>query len=134
MLISAYPAVKTAHVTAVAASGTLFLFRGLAAQLGARWPFSPPVRYLSYLVDTALLVAGAALVSILPPAVFANGWLAVKLALVVLYIILGVLALKRARTPLGRRRCFAAALVTFALIATIAVAHSPLGPLAWLLH
>ncbi len=87
--MSLYPDVKAVHMTAAALSGTLFLLRGIAVQLRARWPRSAPVRYASYVVDTVLLAAGLTLATILPRA-------------------------------------------TFAIIVTIAVSHSPLGPLAWL--
>ncbi|SRR5579883_309476 len=132
--MSLYPLVKLVHVTAVAASGGYFLLRGLAVQLGGRWPHAASARYLSYIVDTVLLAAGVTLATILPRAMFANGWLDVKLVLVVAYILLGTFALKRARTRTGKRRAFAGALATFALIVTIAVSHSPLGPLAWLVR
>jgi uncharacterized membrane protein SirB2 len=129
-----YPDVKTVHVTAAAASGTYFVLRGLAVQARAKWPASAAARYLSYVVDTILLVAGVTLFTILPKAMFANGWLDVKLVFVVVYIVLGTFALKRARTPLGKLLCFIAALATFGIIVAIAVSHSPLGPLAWLVH
>ncbi len=125
---------KTVHVAAAALSGTYFLLRGLAVQLRARWPRAAPARSVSYIVDTVLLVAGATLATILPRAMFANGWLDVKLAFVVLYIVLGTFALKRASTPTGKLLCLIGALATFALIVTIAVSHSPLGPLAWVVR
>jgi len=126
--------VKAVHVTAAALSGTLFLLRGLAVQLRARWPRAAPARYLSYIVDTVLLLAGATLAIILPRAMFANGWLAVKLICVAAYIVLGTFALKRASTRTGKLLCLIAALATFALIVAIAVSHSPLGPLAWVVR
>lgn len=125
---------KAVHVTAAAVSGTFFLLRGLAVQLRARWPRAAPARYVSYGVDTVLLVAGVTLAAVLPRAVFANGWLAVKLLFVAAYIILGTFALKRARTPGGKLLCLAGALAMFVIVVTIAVSHSPLGPLAWALH
>lgn len=132
--LTLYPDVKAVHVTAAAVSGTFFLLRGLAVQLRSRWPYAAPARYLSYAVDTVLLLAGAMLASILPRAMFANGWLDVKLLFVVLYIVLGTFALKRARTRTGKRLCLIGALATFGIIVTIAVSHSPLGPLAWVLR
>jgi uncharacterized membrane protein SirB2 len=58
---------------------------------------------------------------------FANGWLAAKLALLVLYIGLGVYALRRGRNRGVRAACYVAALATFATIYSIARAHHPLG-------
>ena len=58
-----------------------------------------PLRYLSYSIDTVLLTAALMLLTILPGAMFANGWLATKLVLLVAYVVLGSFALKRGRTP-----------------------------------
>jgi len=90
-----------------------------------------PVRWFSYAVDTALLTAALMLLTILPGAMFANGWLTLKLVLVVAYVVLGSFALKRGRTPRMRTTCFVAALLVFVTIIGIALAHHPLG---WLLR
>ncbi len=133
-MLQYYPQIRAVHVTAVIVSGTLFLARGVAVQARAAWPLAAPVRYASYAVDTVLLAAGVTLFVILPGALFANGWLAVKLVLVAVYILLGTLALRRARTPLGRLICLLAALCTYGIVIVIAWTHSPLGPLIWLVR
>ena len=86
-----------------------------------------PVRYLSYTIDTVLLTAALMLLTILPGAMFANGWLTTKLVLVVVYVVLGTFALKRGRTSRVRAACYLAALLAFATIIGIALAHHPLG-------
>ena len=128
-----YPQIKWVHVAAVMASGLLFALRGLLVQcrLGT-WAMAAPVRYLSYAIDTTLLTAALMLLTILPGAIFANGWLAAKLALLVVYVLLGTFALKRGRTPRVRLACYAAALLAFAMVYTIARTHHPAG-LFWLL-
>ena len=128
-MIEYYPQIRAAHLLAVVLSGTLFAARGLGVLAGARWPLHAIVRYSSYAVDTVLLTAALMLVSVLPAATFANHWLTVKLVLVVVYVGLGTLALKRARTPRGRVICYVAALVVFGVVIGIARHHSPL---AWL--
>jgi uncharacterized membrane protein SirB2 len=127
-MIEFYPQIKLVHLTAVFASGGLFLLRGLVV-LAARqsWALAAPVRYLSYAIDTTLLTAALMLVSVLPGAMFANGWLAAKLALLIPYIVLGSLALKRARTQRVRLICFVLALLAFGCMYSIARAHHPLG-------
>ena len=126
-----YDLVKSVHVAAVSLSGLLFLVRGLLVQAGRdRWAQLAPVRFASYGIDTLLLVAGVTLVAILPRPVFASRWLDVKLVLVVAYIVLGAFALRRARTRRARAFCFVAAVMTYALIVGIAIAHHPLGWLA----
>lgn len=130
-MIEFYPQIKTVHVAAVMASGSLFLLRGLLVQANrawGRWAMATPVQYLSYGVDTVLLTAALLLLAILPVAVYANGWLAAKLFLLVAYIALGTFALKRGRTPRTRLACFAGALAVFAAMLVIARSHDPLGP------
>lgn len=128
-MIEFYPYIKLLHVGAVIASGSLFLLRGLAVQGGMPWGMAAPVRYLSYSIDIVLLTAALMLLTVLPGAVFANGWLWVKLSLLVVYIGLGSYALKRGSTARIRLACFVIALVVFACMYTIARTHDPLGPL-----
>ncbi len=125
-----YPQIKWVHVAAAMTSATLFFLRGLAVQMNVGRPMAAPLRYLSYAVDTVLLIAALMLVTILPGAIFENGWLAMKLALVIGYIMLGSYALKRGSTSRVRLICFLAALCTFASIVGVARAHRPLG-LLW---
>ena len=129
-MIEYYLQVKWVHVLAVLCSGGLFLLRGTLVQFGAaRWAMAAPLRYGSYAIDTVLLTAALMLLTMLPHAVFANGWLLVKLGLLVGYVLLGTFALKRGRTPALRRACFVAALTTFACMLAVARTHHPLGPL-----
>jgi uncharacterized membrane protein SirB2 len=126
-VLAFYAQVKLVHVLAVLLSGTLFASRGAAVLAGARWPMRAPVRYASYLVDTTLLTAALMLFGMLPKAMFANGWLLTKVGLLVAYIVLGSLALKRARTPRARAIAYLAALLVFVTMVGIARAHHPLG-------
>jgi uncharacterized membrane protein SirB2 len=132
-MIEFYPQIKHFHIMMALLSGGLFALRGGFALAGARWPRALPVRWLSWSVDTALLTAALMLLTILPWAMFANGWLVAKLALLVGYVVLGVMAMRPA-LPRGRRAAFyAAALLAFAAMYGIARAHHPLGALArWL--
>ena len=129
-MIEFYPQIRFVHILAVCLSGGLFALRGLGILARMRWPQAAPVRYLSYGIDTVLLTAALMLVTILPGALFANGWLTAKLALLVVYVALGVYALRRGRTPAARAVCYVAALLVFATIFGIARYHHPLG---WLL-
>ncbi len=127
-MLELYPEIKLVHVTAVIASGGIFLLRGIAVNWGGRWGMITPIRYLSYTIDVVLLSAGLALFAILPTAVFSNGWLTFKLILIVVYIGLGTLALRRGSTANIRRSCFVAALAIYAWVYGVARMHDPLGP------
>lgn len=132
-MIEFYPQIKWVHVATVMASGLLFALRGLLVQGHLeRWAMAAPLRYLSYAIDTTLLTAALMLLTILPGAMFANGWLAAKLGLLVAYVVLGTFALKRGRTPRVRVACYLAALIAFGMMYTIARTHHPAG-LFWLL-
>lgn len=126
-MIEFYPQIKLVHVVAVLASGGLFLLRGFAVQANQRWSMAAPVRFLSYGIDIVLLSAALMLIAILPSVVFSNGWLWAKLVLLIVYIVLGSFALKRARTLRARAVCFGAALLVYAAMFTIARTHHPLG-------
>ncbi len=128
-MIEFYLPIKTVHIMAVLASGGLFFLRGLLVLNGKAWAMSMPLRFLSYAIDTVLLTAALMLATMLPAAVFANGWLHVKLALLLAYIILGSFALKRGKTPAVRRSCFWAAVAVYCFMLTIARTHQPYGVL-----
>ena len=128
-MIEWYAEVKLVHVTAAIASGLLFLFRGTAVNWGGSWGMITPIRYLSYSIDIVLLSAALLLLAIVPAVVYSNGWLWLKLALLVLYIGLGTLALKRGRTRAIRRGFFVAAITTYTCMYLIARTHDPVGPI-----
>ena len=129
-----YPLLKQAHVGLVTTSGALFALRGAAVLLGARWAMKKPWRIASYLIDTGLLTAGVALWALMSLNPVRDTWLGTKLALLLIYIVLGSLALKRARSPHGRQASYLAALAVFLFMASVARAHHPFGAFTpWLL-
>jgi len=129
MLAELYPILKTLHIGLAIASGGLFAGRGVGVLLGATMPTSTPARRLSVAIDTALLLAALLLVATLALNPFTTPWLAAKLVLLAAYIVLGVFALRSARTRWGKGMAFAGALGCFVAIFTIARTHDPLGPL-----
>ena len=128
-MITFYLPIKTVHIVSVLASGGLFALRGLLLLNGRAWAMSAPMRYLSYSIDTVLLTAALMLATLLPPAMFANGWLSVKIGLLLIYIVLGSFALKHGRSRKSRCLFFIAAASVFAFMVSVARAHHPLGVL-----
>jgi uncharacterized membrane protein SirB2 len=126
-MIEFYPQIRLLHITCVVLSGALFFLRGTGVLSGAHWPMRLSVRIASYSIDTVLLTAALMLVTMLPAALFANGWLTIKLALLVVYIVLGTVALKRGKTRGAKAGFFVAAAATYLLMFSIARAHDPLG-------
>lgn len=133
--LSSYAAeIKLAHVAAVVLSGALFFARGMLMLAGRQArAMATPVRYLSYSIDSIMLLAALLLLALLPAAVYGNGWLWVKLLLLPLYVVLGWLALHKAAMRAVRFGFFTAAVLTYLMMASIARAHHPLGWLGpWL--
>ncbi|HEX5961129.1 MAG TPA: SirB2 family protein [Rhodanobacteraceae bacterium] len=115
------------HVGCVIASGSLFFTRGCMMLAG--WPAANHMvlRRISVAIDSLLLAAAIALTMIIHQYPFVQAWLTVKVVLLAVYIVLGVFAFRRGRTRAVRAACFAAALVVFLFIVSVARAHDPLG-------
>jgi len=122
-----YPHLKAAHIGLVLSSGLLFAGRGALVLAGRRWAMARPWRLLSYGIDTLLLAVGVTLWAMLSLNPVSSPWLGVKLMLLVLYVVLGSLALKRARTPALQRASYASALGVYLFMISVAMAHHPLG-------
>jgi uncharacterized membrane protein SirB2 len=121
------PQIRQSHVALVAASGGLFALRGVAMLMGARWPMRKGWRIGSVVIDSLLLLAGATLWWLLRLNPWRDPWLGTKLLLLVLYVALGTLAFKHARSTGARASWLAAALLVFATIASIGWTRDPLG-------
>jgi len=126
-LASHFIAIRSVHVACVAMSGALFCVRGLLRLREVPLANHRALRILSQAIDTVLLTAAVLLTLIVHQFPLVDAWLTVKVALLVLYIGLGSLALRRARTPRGRAIAYVAALLTFGTIVSVAVTHSPYG-------
>jgi len=124
---SLYLPVKHVHVASVYLSFSLFLFRGALLWLDSRWLRHWTLRIIPHVVDTVLLTSALMLTTIIRQYPFANGWLTVKVVLLVVYIVLGSFALKRGRTRTVRAVAFVAAALTFLFIYSVACTHNPLG-------
>ena len=126
-LATAYPLLFWAHIGLVTLSATLFLARGLGVLAGLAWPMRAGWRRLSVWIDIALLSAGATLWTLLQLNPLRDSWLGTKLLLLVLYIVLGSFALKRAPSRRAKGLFLLAALACLAFMASIAIRHHPLG-------
>lgn len=129
---SLYAALKTLHVGCVATSFALFVLRGIGmlhfpARLAQRW-----LRIVPHMVDTVLLASAIGLAAMLGIDPATRGWLAAKVVGLLVYIVLGTIALKRGRTRSIRLAAFIGALATFGYIVSVAIAKTPEGFLAWL--
>lgn len=124
-----YAEIRYLHVAAVIASGALFFVRGLALFAGFGWPLAGPARRLSHVVDTILLAAALMLTVVVGQYPFADAWLTAKVALLAVYVGLGVAAFWRGRTRAVRIACWLLALAVYGFIVSVARTHDPLGAL-----
>lgn len=127
MLIEFYPAIKATHISLALLSVGLFTLRGIGVQLGIRAARARLVRRASVVIDTALLGAALLLLAARNINPFAVTWLQVKLALLIAYILFGILALRAARTRGGKLAAFIVALSCFGMMFSVARTHDPAG-------
>jgi uncharacterized membrane protein SirB2 len=122
-----YLALRQWHIGLALLSVSIFTLRGLLMVAGSPHVQNAVLRYTSYTVDLGLLTAALMLTSVIHQYPFGTHWLTMKIALLVVYIVLGSIALKRGRTQRARTVAFVAALATVAFLYSVARAHHPLG-------
>lgn len=118
-----YLTIKLLHVSCVLLSYCLFLLRGIwvlraSPVMQQRW-----VKIVPHLIDSVLLGSAITLAVMLDLSPFATPWLAAKILALLLYIVLGSLALKRARTQRGKLVAWLAAQTVFCYIVLTALTH-----------
>ena len=121
-----YMMAKHLHMTAVGLSILLFVFRFIWSQFDASVLSKMWVKILPNIVDTVLLASAIWLCVILSQYPFVNAWLTFKVVGVVLYIVFGLFALKKAKTTMGKWSFFVAALAVLMATAMVAVTKQPL--------
>ena len=128
-MLEFYPQIRLFHISFVLLSGGLFCVRGGLMLAGCAHAHHPLLRWLSYGIDSALLTAALMLMTILHQYPFQQTWLTVKVLLIVVYIVLGVFALRGAVSYQARAGCFAAAVLVYLFVISVARTHDPMGAL-----
>lgn len=121
-----YTFLKHIHISCAAASGAFFVVRAAwmwraSPMLGARW-----VRTAPHVIDTLLLASAVTLAWMGGLSPLQQPWLAAKIGALLLYIVLGTLALKRGKTIATRRSAALGAIAVFAYIVAVAISKQPL--------
>ena len=88
--------------------------------LGQRW-----VRIVPHINDTILLAAAVSMTYLQGWKLFFHGWIIAKLIAVVIYIVLGSMALRPGRPKLVRMIASLLALLVFTYIVVVAVSKDP---------
>ena len=125
-----YSEIKWVHISCVLLSGSLFFLRGLFMLNRSPLANDRHLSRLSYGIDTVLLVAAVLLTVIIHQYPLVQGWLTAKVLLLVVYIVLGVFALRLGKSQRSRKAFLVAALLVYGFIISVAVTHSPRGVLA----
>lgn len=115
-----YMMLKHLHLTAVGLSIFLFVFRFIWAQFDSGILAKTWVKVVPHVIDTLLLASAIGLCITLSQYPLTTTWLTLKVLGVVLYIVLGLFALKKAKTTVGKWGCFIGALVVVMLTASVA--------------
>ena len=116
-----YLTIKYVHISCVFLSGSLFGLRGIlmlreSALRDLRW-----MKILPHCVDTVLLGSALTLAIMSAQYPIQQNWLSATLVGLVLYIVLGSIALKRGKTKQIRTVAWIAALCVFVYIGSVAV-------------
>ena len=117
--------IKQLHLTTIAITLALFVLRGFwmmvdSSLLQARW-----VRIVPHINDALLLTSGIGLAVLMQQYPLVHGWLTAKFFALILYIVLGTIALKRGKTRGQRITAWIAALLVFGYMVAVAHAHTP---------
>jgi uncharacterized membrane protein SirB2 len=121
----AYSLLKQLHLSTIALTLALFILRGVwmlkgSPRLQARW-----VRIVPHINDSLLLASGISLAVLTRQYPLVNGWLSAKLFALILYIVLGTIALKRGQTRGQRIAAWIAALLVFGYMVAVAITRDP---------
>ena len=121
-----YALIKHIHVSCAVISFTLFFLRGIwsfnnSPIMRQRW-----IKIVPHVVDTLLLASALALVFIIQQYPFVEAWLTAKVIGLLLYIGLGLVALKYGKSKTTRVSAWLAALAVFVSIVLVAARHNPL--------
>lgn len=119
-----YTTLKLIHMTAATLTISGFILRGFWMLSDSAKLQHPLVRVLPHVIDTVFLLAGIGLIMTLHLPVLLPAWLQIKIAALLVYIVLGTIALKRGKTKRARSVAFVLALLTFAYVVGVALNKS----------
>ncbi|MBS0484576.1 MAG: SirB2 family protein [Proteobacteria bacterium] len=120
-----YALLKMIHVSSVILSYSLFFLRGIwlmrdSASLRQRW-----VKVLPHVIDTVLLTSAVLLAITIQQNPLQNAWLTAKVGGLLLYIGLGMVAMRFGKTRQVKIAAWIAAQCVFVYIVLVAITKSP---------
>ena len=118
--------VKTIHIVCALLSISGFVGRGLLMIKGSPLLIARWVKISPHIIDTVLLLSAIVLASQWGWSALQMPWLLAKIMALLIYIVLGSLALRPGRPQSVRISAWLAAIVTFTYIVSVALAKNPL--------
>jgi uncharacterized membrane protein SirB2 len=112
---------KTIHMCCALISFTGFLFRAYLMVIDSKWLNHKLILVTPHLVDTIFLLSGFSMAFVLNIGLFAQGWLTMKIFLLMFYLLFVGIALSRGTTKSIRITAFLLGVFTFVYIVGIAV-------------
>lgn len=125
--MSAYLLFKYIHIGCAITSFCGFALRGYWMVIDSSLRQHRLAKILPHIIDTVLLASAIALVIISRQYPWVAGWVALKIILLLVYIVLGTFALKRGKTRVSRIRHLVAALLAISLIFATALFKPVIG-------
>ena len=126
----AFEWLKLLHASSALLSISGFALRGYWMLTGNPRLRARPTRVLPHILDTLLLASAIGMLVIWQANPFEFAWLSAKIAALLCYIGLGMVAFRFGKTRRVRVTTFGMALLTAAYIIAVAFTKSPWGPLA----
>ena len=121
-----YALLKMIHVSSVILSYSLFFLRGIwlmrdSVNLRQRW-----VKVLPHVIDTVLLISAVLLAITIQQNPLQNSWLTAKVAGLLVYIGLGMVAMRFGKSRQAKITAWVAAQCVFIYIVLVAITKNPL--------
>lgn len=126
-----YLILKYAHVLAAVTTISGFVLRGYWMLIESEKLQHPVTRVAPHMIDTVFLLAGVGLIWLLRLEPLQQPWLLAKFTGLIVYVLLGAVAIRRGPTKQIRTIALAGAVAVFAYIVGVALTRSPLSWLSF---
>ena len=126
-----YLILKYAHVVAAVTTISGFVLRGYWMLVDSKILQHPVTKIAPHIIDTVFLHAGSGMMWLLHLEPLKQPWLIAKFTGLVVYVLLGAVAIRRGPTKQIRTIAFASAVAVFAYIVGVALTRSPLSWLSF---
>jgi len=126
-----YLILKYAHVVAAVTTISGFVLRGYWMLVDSKKRQHPVARIAPHIIDTVFLLAGIGLIWLLHLEPLKQPWLIAKFTGLIVYVLLGTIAIRRGPTKQIRTIALVGAVAVFAYIVGVALTRSPLSWLSF---